>query len=638
MFRCFLITGITALLLPGALLWAGDPPLFVSVYDFSATGRFDRARVTELELVTNGTLEADSSGRITKPRRYRTRNSQLIGTYQFSRPAENESTLFGDLQRLALLEMLRDGYISKTLFDAVTDATALWHPGQVRFAVTWSELSLEQARTLFAGKIPWDRVMGAPTKGRRQHEGFDPGEVWGWEAGWDPQRPLKIVRSSVMLGIGQRFSDAQGWHPAPMAWQEIPLHADVAHLDRTQLPFVAEFSRAVAETGPLPGSLREPLEVLLGTLDREARILGVSPTRYLLFARALDQRHAIHFMRQFGMRHWDKEMHAWFQANPDDALAYFPMAPLSKPLPVDSILMTTLEHVKQFLPVDNLSERDHQLRLRSHGTLTLKQARELQERFQENLWNYFQFRDFHEARNPVCTWDCSSLLTQGFLTETMRQLGIREDSVANGLLNYLQGMGHWELNTFSSFWEEGGFILSRKKENDKSLLGIRIDNLSEEAARAHPVSYVATVLLSIQDHFVRRIERASPLVRYNLLRLVAGSNPSARPKQPSLHDARDIIAQFPFYVGTSSAFLSQELASLGGEKTEADIIGVPKVTVDVDSGPNLEFDAPGKAALFRFSSNQIDQVRARLPRLALPNTVSCPAFIRAMGSRTASHY
>src|SRR5690606_38190225 len=158
------------------------------------------------------------------------------------------------------------GYITEDMFDAVFTAAGHWHPTLGRSPVEWSPITLHQALWFFLGDIPWGRGVAGPDDGAgpnasdrrpRYHvdgrlEVFDISPLKDRARLWSANRRRRVVRSSVMLGLGHRQDfDSNQTVRTELAWQTYPAHSPYRDINRDHFPLVAEFKRVASEGGPL---------------------------------------------------------------------------------------------------------------------------------------------------------------------------------------------------------------------------------------------------------------------------------------------------------------------------------------------------------------------------------------------------
>lgn len=606
--------------------WGKDYPIFVSLYDFSASNRFSQYRLTDLALVQDEGIPVRPDGTPARPlTRYFAVAESLkatFGTEVSYGPVVSQSEL-KTLQHDALRKMLEAGYITQDLFDGVVEDGGHWQPHQVRYAVAWSELTWDEAQEVFNGEIPWNRVLGYKTP-------QVPPKIW-------PRgKKLRIARSSLMLGLGQRtnpFSAEEERHL--LAWETEKENQALAPLDRSVFPLAAEFKRAHSHPAPLAGDLRIPFLPLLGLLQAESRIQKVHPSDYAVFVETLKQDEGNYFARAFRGVVWDTPLRQFFSNDRARALARVEEKRRERRAVTEAgldraVLFSTLADLeKNFLP-HGISRRDFLLSRASRGMLSLESARHIQETDQTDIWWYFLFP---EQKAPICVLNTSVLTAISILSPLVRS-GVTEDDAANGVLRHLRSEGGRDRNLFSEYWIQDGYPLSHPSggsgptaasgdlfvpyEADYfggSLFGslhhtgtneIRIDNFDTAVAAREGDAWVAGVLLEIYETFRDRYRNAGPVEHENL-QMFLDQNGLSGPNTPEY-----FLELFPLRVSSEDLAFTRQLIRLGGEPEQANSLDFPSVQ-QTENGYQGKIRTDRSAARVTFKPVHMQTLQARFP-------------------------
>lgn len=654
-FRLWVVVALAAY---SSLLPAPDYPLGLSIFDFAPTHCFHQVVRNDSDLIPHVIFYVRPDGTSIPITYYRFRHtdSALVGETGFSseRGTYNRS-IFGELQRPALLAMLRLGYISKTLYDALVSGAGSYEPQQLKYAVLWSDLSLPQTKELFGGTIPWERVMRSsdrekekresstntvevsakaaweveefPTAKLGEDENVD--EWWGrqrelWERKWPGEQKLRIVRAGALLVMGQIPDPLSGaLKPVPMSWQKTEEHKAVADVDRNLYPMAAEVSRALSEEGVLPGSFTYPLQAILAILREEADLRGIPPARVGIFSRALDPVRARRFA-MFGMRRWTSGYKQRVEAlgtTVDDAVSHAASDPLPrKGDDFDEMMMTSLSEAMKHIPLTDLSSHIDELRQLTNSSITHSQARELRDQTHSLMWSNLYFPGVPEQGAPIFILD-RSFLPLAFVGDNAVRMGIPPPQV-NALLNALMTGHKSELNLHDrGRWLERGYVLPmlfapKRLQNTPY---VRIDNISERAARAHP-AFVASVLVSLRQKLLDEVISASPRAGGIMVEALQQmlSNPPDWVMNPNLYpsvSAEVLLDQISIIVATTSPVVRDRLAALGGRIHEQQLVEAPEPQFEL-TGSSFSMGYrggfKGKGYIVLFTQEQLRQVEATM--------------------------
>ena len=574
---------------------ASDYPVSVTIFQFG--GRWDLARFTQLAVVNAG---ADQ--------RLHTTNMVFAGKYEVPNP-EQLPSIIADLQRAALDRMLDEGYMTRELYDELLSGHGVWDPHQVRYALAWSELTVKEAREIFDNKIPWERVLNNP-HGKNLPDG----------------NKIKIVRSSVMLAVGQRIDSFTGeLLPIPLPWQTYAPYAEVSNLDRSKFLLVAEISRILNSEGPLPLNAVLPARALVAMLEEEAAILGIASHRYLVFGRTLSADRAGYFRTLFKMASFDPALKQFFEGEPDRAAEMVPRIALPEPVPPQLLMVGTVDKIAEILATPRLSQRRENLRRISANRLTLADVRKLQTIFDRQVCRHFVLPDDAD-RFPLSVMD-GTLLPHASAAEFLEAKGLGHvlDPMLAEMIQIFT-----DVDPTSDFWIERGVVRENRQLPDT----VAIRNLSETAATASPVTYVTRALLSVRTHYRNQIVYSS-LSRKRQLALIATRYRRGELLGQSF-TADDFLRRITFLVITSSHVVANQLRTLGGKEEEAILIGEPNIEVLAKTG-KIQFG--GKAYAFRFDDKTLAQLEGWSQNTVLNLQPDCAEHLmRATLIRMAPHF
>jgi hypothetical protein len=556
----FKIIFLVALLGVPALYSKTEPFLFISLYDFTQFSDFFQAVIRDYEIIERRQpIAVDRNGR-NRPAIYfkNIKNHRSI-RYHFTEEAGKlrPVDLLDSVEREALRHMLFEGYISEELFAAVTSSKNIWHPSQVRFAITWSEMTLPEALEYFDGKIPWRRVMGAqPPPGPRNHGEWTPLDTSRWQ-----KEKLRIVRSSLMVGTGQAINPFTG-NPLqlPLAWQKANLITEKNTIDRNLFPLVAEFSRAHVEGPELAGDLRPAFVLLLTLLENEARLLNVPISRYALFARAIKPDRGALFARTYRMQVWNEDLVSLLKENSEAGLERLESAASPHEITPETVFATTLAKARNTFSVGDPSVREAEFSRLLGGKFSGLQMRELNEYLAEKFWNYLLFPQFPLQRGPICIHNSAENIIAPQLNQKLVSLGFDQEAEFRVISDYINGKTFELLNLFSSYWNEPSFV----KTNES---GVKIENISEPAVLAYGEPFLASVLLSVAEIY-----------------------------ESEINDK--IFWSTKIKVATLSQITADALVAMGGERTVAPTVGLTINNLgQLITGYLIDFDQPRLSAL-----------------------------------------
>lgn len=560
---------------------------WIEFYDFSATGQFHVARKTGLKRVTTSVWIADESGNVRR-HRYVMQNSRLDIGVRFeveNQEALKTETLYQQLQSFALKEMLERGYISPSLFEDVSYAMHIWKPGQIRFALDLMELSEAEAQKRYDEKIPWHRVMGGET--------FHPKD-----------KPLTFVRASIMVGLGQMVNWKSGKiHTLPLSWEHYPDRHPLAFPEHSTPPPMAEFSRALAGDAVLGGSLSELIRLSLYWLEAEARLRGVAPDQYLLFAHGLDKAHARYFRQAFRMKQLTPESR---QAIVDGRLDFAGL-PAGTPDGERSVAFTTLA-VASKIPALNTTGLSLTRSWRALICGSEARAHAFEREFLGGVFWHLMFPD-EVQKTPVCIQDASPVALLPALEEVYRW---QRDGDYSKLFNRAGNM-KWDPNFWAPYWNRGAFLLPGidSAEGVRPLGLVRIDNLSNPGE-----GYLREILAQVFAAQWHRLHAASPEARETILtnlRQLAQTLPPVPGASPARVEGNlsvdEILDHFAYVFFTDRPEVRDAAVRLGGKGFRGKTLTIPKIKVRLGAGGveilSTEISGEGWGIVFR-----ADQIRA----------------------------
>lgn len=630
-----------------ALLWtqswqaAAAAETGIAIYDFAATGRWDMARVTTL---VNDSTPLNFPGG--QPR-YRIKENHILKGFdiRMENGQVREGNLYQMLQDYSLREMLKRGYISKTLYDDVLYASHIWQPSQVRFAVDWIEMPPAEAERMYDGKIPWDRVIGDPLRDLlKDHEQWPDVPPERWKDLWPRDIPLRLVRASVMVGLGQETDLRTGKvRPLPLSWEVYPEAHPLAFRERGKLPLMAEFSRALSSDGVSGGSLIEPVRILLEQLVVEASLRGSTLEKYIIFAHSLDRARARYFRTAFKMRSFTDKTRDTLEAGAFDGH----VGPDTPGLVSNrSVAFTTLADVTKLIPIEGISSDRHELDSLCWGPGT---HRSVLRAFFQAIYVHLNFPNVPQQNNPVCIQNYSNLVQlpalDAFLAEgalNYERTGVdfdhdRDNAKFNGLMELLR---HIDLdpNLYSPFWQGNSYIFFSEQglnfQGQMPIGMVRIDNISEAAVRAHP-GFLATVLKVTYGRMLRQMTSASKIaiqafyssMRVGIPQMHSSFPPHLRVQLPEHFDPVAILDHFIFAVTTQSPYVRDRLVEIGGISNDVPAYGLPELRGRLVNG-ELEIVSVGHAIV---SPGYVVTLRPahirELPRPGAPTEFSCPTHL-----------
>ncbi|MCB0404772.1 MAG: hypothetical protein KDD51_08285 [Bdellovibrionales bacterium] len=592
--------------------WSGaDPALHMTIVDFSTYGRFDSASAVESVAVPDPRFIVDPEGVARKgPVRFETDHVFYLGSWRLRDGSFCPTALLSELQEPALKAMLRDGYISRVLYDEVLENAEIWEPSQLRLAYTWSELTYDQANALFSGTIPWDRVLHGsqePLPNATPESDWQPDQVWEREKTWPRNRPLRIVRSMMMVGVGQVFDPLTGEGTyKPMAWQKAKEHAAIASLDRNIFPFVAEYTRALAYSGPLAGDSSQVYRALLSILQHEARIRGYREKDVFLFARAFSRGRLAVFETKFAARRFTPELKTFFEREPQTAAEnYLRLIPKNREKVEDAVVIATCRETGKDFNLTDFSQRVWKIRELSGFRLTPWQAWRVLEDFYAEVRPAYRLAG---ERKPLSAYPIlvmnASPTSQAFMYGTFHELGLEDEGAAQAVWEYIR-----EINSFLSDPMGQGWLepLATTARAEDLQFGVGIFNLDERAALADP-HYAAAVLLGVRDQYFDRFNTTNPMTRSALRQTVDEVRRLAGSGLPMVdYDPAEALATFDYFIGTSSPVVAAQLEALGGRRMGrpswlGELVGGSEARVYVFSERTIAtFDVPGPRPLLEHS-------------------------------------
>ncbi|MEZ4749483.1 MAG: hypothetical protein R3B54_02300 [Bdellovibrionota bacterium] len=606
--KSYVVPVIRFLLLIGALgtaLQAAEPALHMTIVDFSTYDRFDSATAVESVAVPDPRFIAGPDGVIRKgPTRFETEHVLYLGSFRLRDGSFCPTALLTELQEPALKAMLQDGYISKVLYDEVVENADIWEPGQLRLAYTWSEFTFAEAQTLFTDGIPWDRVLHGsqePLPHVDPKAPWNPKQVWEWETSWPRNRPLRIVRSMMMAGVGQVFDPLTGERTfKPMAWQKAETHAAIANLDRKAFPFVAEFTRALGYGGPLPGDSSQVHGALLSILQHEARIRGYREKDVFLFARAFSRGRLAVFESKFAARRFTPELKHFFEHGPQTAAEnYLNAVPRNREKISDAVVIATCRETGKDFKLQDFSERVWKIRELSKFQFTPWQAWKVVEDLYAEIRPAYRLaggrRDL--SAYPILIMNASPT-PQAFLYGTFDELGLEDEEAAKAIWEYVREFSTFLTEPMGKGWLEP--LATTAKAEDLQF-GVGIFNLDERAALADP-NYTAAVLLGVRDTYLERFDSPNLMVRSALRQTVDEVRRLKGSGSPMAHyDPLEALGSFDYFVGSSSPVIIKQLEALGGRR-----VGRPSWLGEMTGGEN--------ARVFVFSERTIAAFEVPGPR------------------------
>jgi hypothetical protein len=629
---------------------ADDYETRYTIFDFRQTRRFSAATSTDI-----ATIEFQPrfpTGPLAPSNRYVAYETIFRGRKDFSVNLQTLTTrhytdpIYADLQRQSLLEMLKNGYISRTLYDSVINTAGKLKETQVIWCVAWTEMSYDEAYAYFGGKIPWNRVMFSKgIENREFTRPFTAEMTLEFSTRRHRDEPLRIVRSSIMMALGHEIDDHTGsLVPLALPWQTEDVSARTPPPNRALFPYLAEFKRGVAEGGDkLPGSLRDPIHVLVAVALREARRLNLTPRQMAFYGHTLDLPQAHLFAKFMGQKVMDENLDRDLRTNPsvtidnfakrDSGLPDFP--PRSLPRDVRRAQMKALGDLVLFTPLsaaptefhrDDVSARSALLREYSGFRLDARSAESLLDL--DVVHNAFHIPGFGGEYPPVFVIDSSSVKSLK-LARAMQELGIANLPTSKIIHTTLLNNHIPSLASFEFHSTEPGMLTSPdwiKWEFDGPNFTftiappdmIQIVNLSEEPAQQFPYEYLLTVLFSVYEDTVNCLQGISrededrlrllfePKVTVDIFPHV-----EPRPRSAILREARFSMASTSPVIATQ---LRNIAAKVGASVHPAEVIGV-KSKFTATRLPNGTFinmkaamsDDAGVIALF--TPAQIERLR-----------------------------
>ncbi|MCB0418281.1 MAG: hypothetical protein KDD39_11565 [Bdellovibrionales bacterium] len=591
---------------------AVELPQNMTIVDFSTYGRFDSATAVESRAVRDPRWFADPSGVVRKgPVRFETEHVLYIGSWRLRDGSFCPTALLSELQEPALKAMLRDGYISRALYDEVLENAGIWDPSQLRLAYTWSEMTYAQAQVLFEGKIPWDRVMHGtqePLPIADPTAEWHPDQVWDWEQTWPRNRPLRVVRAMMMVGVGQVFDPLTGERTfKQMAWQKAKVHASIADLDRKVFPFVAEFTRALGFGGPLPGDSFQVYGALLSILQHEARVRGYREKDVFLFARAFSRGRVAVFESKFAARRFTPELKSLFENEPQTAAeSYLNLVPRNREKIEDAVVLATCRETGKDFRLQDFSQRLWKIRELSKFQFTPWKAWKVVEDYYSEVRPAFRLAGDRKdlSAYPILVMNASPT-PQAFMYGLFHDLGLEDDESARAIWEYLREFGSFMPEPMGRGWLEPLATTARAEDLQ---FGVGIFNLDERAALADP-TYVAAVLVGVRDHYLARFESPNPMIRSALRQTVDEVRRLKGSGVPmSEYDPREALAEFDYFVGTSSPVIAAQLESLGGKR-----VGKPSWLGELTGGAQARVYVFKEKAVAEFHVSGVRPLLERSP-------------------------
>jgi hypothetical protein len=585
---------------------ANPPRTWVELYDFSATGLFHVARQTELRRVNSGTWIADATGNIRR-HRYVMSGSRLDVGFRLEVVNEEEvriQGLFHELQSFALKEMLQRGYISPSLFDDVSYAMHIWKPGQVRFALDMIELTEAEANRRYDGNIPWHRVMGGKE--------FHPKTKLNKSTGQTVPAPLTIVRASIMIGTGQLPNlKAGGYYSMPLSWEHYPEPHPLAFNEGSVPPLMAEFSRALAGDNVLGGSLSELIRLSFYWLEAEARLLGGSPDKYLLFAHGLDKAHARYFRQAFRMKQFTKEARQALLENGLD----FSALPLGSATDDRSVTFTTLAEATK-IPTLNTTGLSLTRSWRSGVCGGEDQQHAFEREFYRGVFWHLIFPD-EIQKTPICIQDLSPIAMLPALNEIH---GWQREGDFSKLFNRAGNM-KWDPNFWAPYWNRGAFIVAEVRAADgiRPLAAVRIDNVVDGGE-----PYLREVLAQTYAAQWHRLYGANPDSRRVILSYLRQLEATLPPVPGTIQrplsvepSPDEILDRIVYMVSTDQPAVRDLALRLGGKAFPGNALRMPHIKVRVEKGgvTVLRNEIAGEGWVVVFRANQI---RAMAEQISQP--------------------
>lgn len=466
------------------------------------------------------------------------------------------------------------------MYDGVVESAGDWQPHQIRYAVAWSELDRDQAQRMFNGTVPTDRVFGIAS-----------------------ESTVRIVRSSIMLGLGQRINPRTSQHDIhPLAWEGDAEKYGYGPLNREIFPVVAEYKRAHSHPAPLPGNLGHVFTPLLGLVRAECLVRGVSLQQCGVFGEVLSPTKGRHFSRAFGGVPWTPILSELFQTNPSAALLQCQTAP-TRPAAADAgrtLLFAPLSVLAGRLLATGISSRDGQIVMDSVGQLSLGNAREIQERFQEETFGSVLV----EGQETPLFLIRNTLAQNIAVAQHLQRLGLEDDTSANQVIRRLS---EWPLshpNTFTENWIQIGYPIFERA-------GTRVDGIDPAALEKNPGHWLGRVLLTLLEQEVRKYHNRDPIFAVNLAEYFEQTH-KAIPES-----TEGILDLFPLFVSSSDPKLSQALEKQGGKTQSVPLAAIPELRLEQGTyRTNVGSNRTG--TITEFNSDSLRALRTRYPEGALP--------------------
>jgi len=608
-----LLLGLLLLVVWTAPTLALPPARQYYIYDFATTGKFSPTRITHLKEVD--WIRAYPDGRLKVEHRYETIQTRLSHQGVFGNdPRSNKTYSYvAELQKASLDEMLASGYIPRKLYDDVIEGIGIWDPAQIRYIAEWSEVSVGELKELFHNEIPLDRIIGSLERDVS-----------------DPKRKVKFLRSGVMLVLGQKVDAERGvLVPLKLPWQDFPTNKEnpISQIDRGKFPFfLAEISRAYSTTGPLGGSFTDPLKIAFHILRIEAMLFGVPEDSSLIFCESFGTIHTEIFRRNFHMREWTQELKSELEREPRKAFETFSESPRFRHSAPTTILATTLANVLEHRSIEDISEVAYKISMATKNEMSIANANLFSIQVQALRYGYLKSA-YPEQITPIII----GKPTEVVLSEVAVAVATRGVTTQEHFPKIQAAVGRLDFNLFSftQFAEEPGLIVPSKKwavpwgvdtqgEPVHNFRYFSVENLSENAAVAHPMEYLASVVLSSHEYILSQIFLAPPLAQINLRHVIHRARPElcADWNDPyRMVDPNILLEIFPMVLATASPLIAAQLRHLEGKEEATQMISFPMLQQITSPMTQTR-----PAYLFSYSLEGLKRLRERFPNLVTTPT------------------
>ncbi|MEI8347314.1 MAG: hypothetical protein WCG27_07590, partial [Pseudomonadota bacterium] len=450
--------------------------------------------------------------------------------YVQDRPNEKlRAQPFSNSVQIPSLTKMRDnGYISEEEFQTHLK-NPIEHPERLIFSQIITVMPYRQAKAIFAGDFPWERVVSQNKDFLKWMEEKSDGHDFARRArlmeqfftGHDNE-PIEIIRSSAYILLRQI------WNPQlrKMMPIELPLQKNTKFKDLVSFEplkyFIVQVGRALSEKGKLKGNFVHALQALLPIVQAQAENAQVPPARVLIVNHAGDRPHIKMYESGFGMRILTPDLSARISnlSDPEEVDGLLEMIPpsASSGLPEEAILIGTLKKVQGILDKNpGISWIDQQLTKAwiSSAPDHLKPPPGLGRRFiQEYMGRATGYLDFRFHNTPSAT--------QG----TLQMINLDRGYFATVAAHWPYAYGNWRPEVLSELLagimaaKHGHFIQPGEKTTlllpldcikNTEPSKILIQGIGEEIINGGDESRFADLVIGVTDYLTELGSRVRPM-------------------------------------------------------------------------------------------------------------------------------